>query len=157
MSTSRCGNICVIPPKCSRKERRSAFSNRSSVKAAVSGRRCVCVCERERERERQSHHSGVSYLNRGLCANIYKLHHCVCHTTLFPFRAWTDGKTKDIINCIYIYFERWSSRLWGITFTTPLVVFGQWQCTVPVGQSEQTALVGRRGFVENEAFERGGA
>ncbi len=36
-------------------------------------------------------------------------------------------------------------------------VFGQSQCTVPVGQSEQTALVGRRDFVENEAFERGGA
>ncbi len=27
----------------------------------------------------------------------------------------------------------------------------------PVGQSEQTALVGRRDFVENEVFERGGA
>ncbi len=26
-----------------------------------------------------------------------------------------------------------------------------------VGQSEQTVLVGRRDFVENEAFERGGA
>ncbi len=36
------------------------------------------------------------------------------------------------------------------------MVFGQSQCTVPVGQSEQTALVGRRDFVENEAFERGG-
>ncbi len=45
----------------------------------------------------------------------------------------------------------------GVTFTTRLVVFGQSQCTVPVGQSEQTALVGRRDFVENEAFERGGA
>ncbi len=36
-----------------------------------------------------------------------------------------------------------------------LVVFGQSQCTVPVGQSEQTVLVGRRDFVENDAFERG--
>uniref|UniRef100_A0A673N4R0 Fibronectin type-III domain-containing protein n=1 Tax=Sinocyclocheilus rhinocerous TaxID=307959 RepID=A0A673N4R0_9TELE len=27
-------------------------------------------------------------LNRGLCtANTYQLHHCVCHATLFPFRA----------------------------------------------------------------------
>ncbi len=25
--------------------------------------------------------------NRGLCANTYVLHHCVCHLTLFPFRA----------------------------------------------------------------------
>ncbi len=38
-----------------------------------------------------------------------------------------------------------------------LVVFGQSQCTVPVGQSEQTVLVRRRDFVENEEFERGGA
>ncbi len=37
------------------------------------------------------------------------------------------------------------------------MVFNQSQCTVPVGQSEQTVLVGRRDFVENEAFERGGA
>ncbi len=36
------------------------------------------------------------------------------------------------------------------------MVFGQSQCTVPVGQSEQTVLVGRRDFAENEAFERGG-
>ncbi len=45
MSTSRCGNICVMPPKCSRKERRCGFSNRSSVDAAMSGRRCVFLCE----------------------------------------------------------------------------------------------------------------
>ncbi len=23
------------------------------------------------------------------------------HANLFPFRAWTDAKTKDIINCLY--------------------------------------------------------
>ncbi len=45
----------------------------------------------------------------------------------------------------------------GVTFPTRLVVFGQSQCTVPVGQSEQTVLVGRRDFVENEALERGEA
>ncbi len=77
---------------------------------------CVCVCVREREREserviaqrrvcvcsrvweRKTH-------NRGLFANTYEHDHCVCHTTLFPSRAWTDGKTKDNINCLYIYFE----------------------------------------------------
>ncbi len=103
---------------------------------------CVCVraCERERERERERQgHSGVSYLNRDLCvcvwerdrvtsqrsvqpvrnrlnrglfANTYELHHCVCHVTLFLFRAWTDGKTKDIINCLHFNYESWSSRLW---------------------------------------------
>ncbi len=45
MSTSRCGNICIMPPKCSRKERRRGFSNRSSVEAALSGRSCVFLCE----------------------------------------------------------------------------------------------------------------
>ncbi len=61
---------------------------------------CVCVCGRMCERGRHGHN------NCGLCtANKYEDHHCVCHTTLFPSRAWTDGKTKDIINCLYIYFE----------------------------------------------------
>ncbi len=38
-----------------------------------------------------------------------------------------------------------------------LEVFGQLQCIVSAGQSEQTVLVGRRDFVENDVFERGGA
>ncbi len=45
----------------------------------------------------------------------------------------------------------------GVTFSTELLVFGQSECTVSVSQSEQTVLVGRWDFVENEAFERGGA
>ncbi len=45
MSTSRCGKICVMLPKCSRKERRCGFSNCSSVEAAVSGRCCVFLGE----------------------------------------------------------------------------------------------------------------
>ncbi len=60
---------------------------------------CVCVCEKERE-------------TTAACVQTHELHHGVCHATLFPFRAWTDGKTKDIINCLYIYFKRWSSQLW---------------------------------------------
>ncbi len=35
MSTSWCGNTCVMPPKCSHKERRRGFSNRSSVDAVL--------------------------------------------------------------------------------------------------------------------------
>ncbi len=66
---------------------------------------CVCVCSRVWERETRSH-------NRGLCANTYELHYCVCHATLFLSRAWTDGKTKDIINNLHFSFESWSSRLW---------------------------------------------
>ncbi len=44
----------------------------------------------------------------------------------------------------------------GVTFPTRLMVFGQSQCTVPVGQSEQTALDGRRDFVENEGLREAG-
>ncbi len=80
---------------------------------------CVCVCvwvsEWVSEWVRGSQRS-VEWVsewvretwshNRSLCiANTYELHHCVCHTTPFPSQAWTDGKTKDIINCLYIYFE----------------------------------------------------
>ncbi len=103
----------------------------------VCVRLCVCVWEREREREREGHSAAScvcscvweretrSHHNRGLFANTYELHHCVCHATLFPSQAWTDGKTKDIINCLYIYFESWSSRLWKGTlhFRLVLVVF----------------------------------
>ncbi len=115
---------------------------------------CVCVWERERERERVTPQQSVqpvrNSLNRGLFANTYEHHHSVFHPTLFPSRAWTDGKTKDIINCLYIHFESWSSRLWkgALYFRLVLVVFGQSQCTVPVDQSEQTALVGMRYFVK---------
>ncbi len=34
-----------MPPKCSHKERRRGLSNRSSVDAAMSGRRCVFLGE----------------------------------------------------------------------------------------------------------------
>ncbi len=105
---------------------------------------CVCVCSRVRERETWSHH------NRGLFANTYELHHCVCHVTLFPSQAWTDGKTKDIINLSLLLY--WKLKLAimerGVTFPTRLVVFGQSQCTVPVGQSEQTVLVERGTLVK---------
>ncbi len=64
--------------------------------------RRVCVWERERERGSQwSVQSVRNHLNRGLCANTYEHHHCVRHANLFSSRAWTDGKTKDIINCLY--------------------------------------------------------
>ncbi len=47
----------------------------------------------------------------------------------------------------------------GVTFPTSACGVRPSQCTVPVGQSEQTALVGRRDFVETmhlrEAGHRG--
>ncbi len=76
---------------------------------------CMCVRAREREIEtvtsQRSAQRVRNHLNRGLFANTYEHPPCVCHVTLFPSRAWTDDKTKDIINCLYIYFESWSSRL----------------------------------------------
>ncbi len=59
---------------------------------------CVCVCERGRH----------GHITTAACGSFI----CVCHANLFPSRAWTDGKTKDIINCLYFNFESWSSRLW---------------------------------------------
>ncbi len=61
-----------------------------------------------------------------------------------------------IINCLYIYFEARDYGKGHYLFWRVLVLYGQSQCTVPVGQSEQTVLVGRRGFVENDVFERRG-
>ncbi len=52
---------------------------------------CVCVCEGKRVTSQRSVQPVRNRLNRGLCsANTYEHHHCVCHVTLFPFRAWTD-------------------------------------------------------------------
>ncbi len=102
---------------------------------------CACVCERGREREREKSQRSVmcvcvcvnsrlweretrSY-NRGLCANTYEFYHFVSHVTLFPSRAWTDGKTKDIINCRYFDFDYGITIMErGVTFLTQLVVFG---------------------------------
>ncbi len=121
MSTSRCGNIL-----CVRREREGVTPQRSVQRV-------------------------INCLNRGLCANTYEHHPSVCHVTLFPSRAWTDGKPKDIIKCLYFLF--WKLKLVimerGVAFLTWLVVFGQSQFSGSVGQSEQTVLVGRRDFVEN--------
>ncbi len=84
-------------------------------------------------------------------------HHCVCHVTLFPSRAWTDGKPKDIINCLYIFWKAKARKYkkGALHFRLVLVVFGQSQCTVSAGQSEQTVLVRRRDFVEKCLREAG--
>ncbi len=49
MSTSRCGNICLMPSKCSRKERRQNYYSRCSTVAAagaMSWRQCFVVKEK---------------------------------------------------------------------------------------------------------------
>ncbi len=97
---------------------------------------CVCVCLWMWERETGSLHSGVSCLNCGLCMcerarerdrvtsqwsqrswsrlvykHIRASSLCLSRDSVL-LSAWSDGKTKDIINCLYIYFERRSSQLW---------------------------------------------
>ncbi len=101
---------------------------------------CVCVCVCEKVRERQGHISQQSLQRIRNRLNHSFFHTSiitVCHATLFPSRAGTDGKTKDIINCLYLH---WKLKLAimerGVALPTQLVVFGQSQCTVPVGQSE---------------------
>ncbi len=78
-------------------------------------------------------------------ANTYKHHHLGLEL-MVKLRT----SLHSFLKLKFVIMER------GVTFLMQLVVFGQSQCTVPVGQSEQTVLVGRRDFVENEAFERRG-
>ncbi len=81
----------------------------------LSFARFVCVWERERDRvtSQWSVQPVRNRFNRGSFANTYEHHHCVCHAILFPSRAWSDGKTKDIINCLYFHFESCSWWLWN--------------------------------------------
>ncbi len=132
---------------------------------------CVCVCVREREREsarervtlQQSVQHIRNHLNRGLCANTYQNHLCVCHVTLFPSRLELMVKLRTLLT-VFTFILKAKACDYGkehyisdLRLEIVLVVVGQSQSTVPVGQSEQTALVGRRGFEENEAvWERRG-
>ncbi len=85
--------------------------------------RRVCVCVRERE----SHHSAASFVSvcvcekeregdtvtrqRLVCKHIRASSLCLSRNSV-SLSAWTDGKTKDIINCLRYKFESWSLRLW---------------------------------------------
>ncbi len=69
---------------------------------------CVCVWDWETVTSQQSVQLVRNRLNRGLCTNTYELHHCVCHATLFPFRAWTDAKLRTLLT-VFITF--WMLKL----------------------------------------------
>ncbi len=74
---------------------------------------CVCVQEKERVTVESAVLIAACVRERErLAACLQTHHHCVCHATQFPSGAWTDAKTKDIINCLYFHFESWSLRLW---------------------------------------------
>ncbi len=94
--------VCVRVSEWVR-ERERETSAQYCVCVCVCSRVCVCVCVCARVCvcahlcETQSH-------NHGLFASTYEYHHCVCHATLFPSRAWTDRKTKDIVfTFIYLF------------------------------------------------------
>ncbi len=61
---------------------------------------CVCVCS-----------EGDEVTHSPACLQKHMSFIAICHAILFPFWAWTDGKTNDIINCLYFSFKSWSSRL----------------------------------------------
>ncbi len=108
---------------------------------------CVCVCARVCERERhghitttacvQTHMSFITVSVTWLCSPLGLELMVKLRTLLTVFTFILKAEARDYGEGRYIWLV--------------LVVFGQSQCTVPVGQSEQTALVGRRDFVENEA------
>ncbi len=79
--------------------------DRVTVDSAVLIAACVCV----RARETDLHHSGVYRLSEivliAACLQTHTSIITVSVTRLFPFRASTDAKTKDIINCLYFHFE----------------------------------------------------
>ncbi len=74
-----------------------------------SGPEYVCARVWEREGETGSHHSGVSFLNRGLCVNTYEHHHCLSRdsvpvsvfTFILKFEARDYGKGCYISECLW--------------------------------------------------------
>ncbi len=106
-------NICYWLIKCRVLRVVCEWERERERERVTSQRRvCVCVCSHVWERETRSH-------NCGLFAETYELHHCVCHMTLFPSRPWTDGKTKDIINCLCLFWKmKLAIMVRGITYPT---------------------------------------
>ncbi len=74
---------------------------------------------------------------------------CVCVCVCVCVWAW-ERETGSHHSGVYSPSEKLKLAIIerAVIFPTQLVVFGQSQCNVPVGQSEQTVLVGRRDFVE---------
>ncbi len=108
MSTSRCGNICVMPPKCSRKARRRGFSNHSSVDAAMSGRRCVFLCE-----------------SKSTLFGLPKVDAIRNHWLRFVYNTTAQPKCSNLCNAFY-----------GRQFREPSRVQG-WLCTKAISKKKK--------------------
>ncbi len=68
---------------------------------------CTAASHQGRSKSLQLHFSG-----RVRHTRICEHHHCVCHATLFPSRAWTDGKTKDILT-VFTFILKAKARDYG--------------------------------------------
>ncbi len=115
-----------------------------------SGNVCVCVCVCSEGDEVT--HSPACLQKHMSFITVFVTHFCS------PFELELMVKLMTLLTVFTLVLKAEAHDYGkGVTFLTRLVVFGQSQCTVTVGQSEQTVHVGNRDFVENEAFERGGA
>ncbi len=81
---------------------------------------------------------------------LTSVRYCILVVCVFVFVCAWERETGSHHSGVYSPSEKLKLAIIerGVIFPTRLVVFGQSQCTVPVGQSEQTVLVGRRDFVE---------
>ncbi len=107
MSTSRCGNICIMQPKCSRKERRRVFSNRSSDDAAVSGRRCVFLGK-----------------SKSILFGLQKVDAFRNHWLRFVYNTTAQAKCSN-----------WCNAFYGQQFSEPRRVQG-WLCTKAISKKK---------------------
>ncbi len=108
MSMSRCGNICIMLPKCSCKERRRCFSNRSSVEAAMSGRRCVFLCK-----------------SKNTLFGLLKVDAFRYHWLRFVYNTTAQPKCSNLWNAFY-----------GRQFREPSIVQG-WLCTKAIKKKKK--------------------
>ncbi len=98
MSTSRCGNICIMQPKCSSKERRCGFSNRSSAHVRERGRHghittAACV---------QTHTSIITVSVTRLCSSFGLELMVKLRTLLTVFTFILKAKARDYGKGCYI-------------------------------------------------------
>ncbi len=104
---------------------------------------CVCVCVCERGRHGHTTVACVQTHTSFITVSVMRLRSPLGLELMVKLRTLLTVFTLILKDEDAIHFRR---GLWCSV---------QSQCTVPVGQSEQTVLVGKRTFLENEAFERG--
>ncbi len=123
---------------------------------------CVCVSVRERERDNVSSQQSVQPSEIDLIAACVQTHMSIITVSVTqicsPLGLELMVKLRTLLT-VFTLILKAEARDYGKGryISDAACVFGQSQCTGSAGQSEPTALVWRRDFVENEAFERGGA